>query len=92
MRSTVQEYVRELAICLATGGQSLMWDLSSQAGRRLALLHEELCCLCATKANADMEAHRQFIRNPILPLADAQSPVADAKPDWLELGVSHCRT
>lgn len=84
----VQEYVRELAICLATGGQALMWDLDSKAGRRLTALHDVLCHLCAIKANADFEAHRMFVRNPILPVAERQSAKADNQLDWLELGVS----
>ncbi len=83
----VQEYVRELAICLATGGHSLRWDLDSAAGRRLAQLHDELCCLCTTKATSGLEAHRTFIKSPILPIAQSQN-AADSSPNWLELGVS----
>ena len=90
----LQEYVRELAICLVAGGQALMRDLKgSKPGRRLATLHDELCCLCAAKATADLDSHHDFVRRRILPAAETKDAAAadadaDAEPDWLELAVS----
>ena len=88
---TFQEYVRELAICLVAGGQALMWDLKgSKPGRRLAALHDELCCLCAAKATADLDSHHDFVRRRIMPAAEDAAEETDAspEPDWLELAVS----
>ena len=80
--------MRELAICLAIGGEALRWDMGCAAGQRMATLHDELCHLCECKANADLESHTAFITSPLLPAIDGPSPAGRTDPDWLKLGVS----
>lgn len=83
---SLQDYVRELAICMVLGGESLQHDLNNPNGIRLTQLHGELCALCSAKARCNLQAHRQFVSQPLLPTA----PDTDAspKPDWLTLAVS----
>ena len=84
----LQDYVRELAICLATGGEVLRWEVDSPTGLRMTALHNELCQLCACKATADMEGHKAFVGSPLLPGLNSSAPTRQADPDWLKLGVS----
>lgn len=84
----LQDYVRELGICLAIGGEALWWDMGCATGRRMATLHDELCLLCECKATADLESHTAFITSPLLPAIDGPSPAGRTDPDWLKLGVS----
>lgn len=78
-----QDYVRELAICLATGGDEVRWDVGSPTGQRMTALHNELCQLCACRAAADLESHKAFVASCLLP---AHTPAGRAEPDWLKLG------
>lgn len=84
----LQGYVRELAICLATGGEGVRWDVGSPTGQRMTALHNELCQLCACRAAADLEAHKAFVASPLLPALDSPTPAGRPDPDWLKLGVS----
>ncbi len=91
----MQEYVRELAICVALGGPRMRMDLASSTGRRLAGLIAEVSNLCAAKATADFQSYRTFAGGPMLPAPDSSqapddgNPSAESsvEPDWLELAV-----
>ena len=84
----LQDYVRELGICLAIGGDALRGNIANANGQRMATLQAELCQLCTCKANIDLEAHRAFVASPLLPALHSSTSGGAADPDWLQLGVS----
>lgn len=84
----LQDYIRELAICLAVGGDSLCTDLNNASGHRLTQLHGELCGLCSAKARLNLQAHRDFMSRPLLPMIQGEGALSNQEPDWLDLGVS----
>ena len=88
----LQDYMREFAICIATGGPGLKDDLSSDAGRRLLQLTAELARLCTTQAAADFQAYLQFMTKSVLPVEQQNTGChGDSiikQPNWLKLAVS----
>ena len=79
----MQDYVREIAICLVLGGNSLRHSLEGPQGRRLMQLTDELCYTCIGRARVASEAHRKFLTHPVMPFSLSQK-----EPDWLEIGVN----
>ena len=84
----VQEYARELAICLATGGECLRHNLECATGRRLSQLMDELVSLCAAKARYDFKTYTAFVASSMLPAVGKEQDSPDMQQHWLELGVS----
>ena len=69
-----------MAICLATGGETLKHNLESTSGQRLSLLMNELGSLCSAEATHDFQNYA------VLPGADTES--TDTQLHWLQLAVS----
>ena len=85
--TSLQDYVRELAICLAVGGDALRLDADNAIGQRMTTLRSELCQLCMAKASSDLESHRVFLTSRLMPVFQSPAPAAQ-EPNWLVLGVS----
>ncbi len=75
-----------MAICLATGGETLKHSLETASGQRLSLLMDELGSLCAAKATHDFQNYAAFMGHVVLPGADIES--TDTQSHWLQLAVS----
>ena len=75
-----------MAICLATGGETLKHNLESTSGQRLSLLMDELGSLCSAEATHDFQNYAAFMGHAVLPGADTES--TDTQSHWLQLAVS----
>lgn len=77
-----------MAICLATGGETLKHNLETASGQRLVTLMDELGSLCIAKATHDFQSYAAFVGHVLLPGADTES--TDTQSHWLQLAVSIC--
>lgn len=81
--SMYQDYAREVAICLAIGGETLKHNLETASGQRVSLLMDVLGSLCAAEATYDFQNYAAFMGHALLPGADTES--TDTQSHWLQL-------
>ena len=83
----MQEYVREFAICLATGGASVKEDPYSEAAQRLGQLAAEQKRLFVTTATVDFKKYNRFMASGIQ-TSSMGSAFASQRSHWAQLAVS----
>lgn len=74
-----QEYVRELAICIALGGPRLRNDLTCYTGRHLSGLIAEIAILLGARAKTDLQAYKSSTVISVLPLAERRQKADGAQ-------------
>ena len=93
----MQEYIREIAICLATGGQSVKDDPHSDAAQRLSQLAAEQKTMFVTTATADFKKYIWFMKQDMLTSSSAHPDhqhlsmgceYASQQSRWVQLAVS----